>query len=262
MVFRRKKHTFATNGPGSPAKSGGCTSGPSQKTEHDMDLREQLLAMADPAYRDFNASLIPSIGPSIGIRIPQLRQMARRIARAPSWRDFVRRDDCLYHEERMLQGMVIGYARCPIDEKLALVARFVPKIDNWALCDCFCWRLRPEERAPMWRFIQPYFDSQGEFDIRFAVVMATANFIDGEHLEALLRHFDSFRHPAYYARMGVAWAVSVCFVKFPERMRRWLGDGCRLDEWTFRKSIQKIIESYRVTAADKEFVRALRQQAK
>ena len=170
-----------------------------------MKIREQLLAMADPAYRDFNASMIPGIGPSIGIRIPRLRALARQIARSDTWRDVLRDDDCPYHEERMLQGLVIGEVRCPVDEKLELVARFVPKIDNWALCDCFCWRLRSKEREPMWRFIQPYFDSRREYDQRFAVVMATTNFIDAEHLEALLRRFEAFHHEGYYARMGGAF---------------------------------------------------------
>lgn len=225
-------------------------------------LREQLLAMADPAYRDFNASLIPGIGPSIGIRIPRLRELARQIARGDTWRDVVRCDDAPYHEERLLQGMVIGYARCPIDEKLEWVARFVPKITNWALCDCFCWKLRPAERDPMWRFIQPYFTSPHEFEMRFAVVMSTANFIDEEHLEALLRHLADVRHEGYYARMGVAWAVSVAFVRFPERMRRWLADDCPLDEWTFRMSCRKILESLRTGEADKTFIRTLRQSGK
>ena len=226
------------------------------------NLREQLLEMADPAYRDFNASLIPGIGPSIGIRIPQLRKLAREIARSDAWSDLANDTECLYHEERMLQGMVIGYARCPIDEKLAYVARFVPKIDNWALCDCFCWKLRTAEREAMWRFIQPYFHSEAEYDIRFAVVMATANFIDEKHLEALLRHFEAFRHEGYYARMGVAWAVSVCFVKFPERMRAWLADACPLDDWTYNKALQKVVESFRASDDDKDFVRTLRRRAK
>lgn len=226
------------------------------------NLRETLLGMADPAYRDFNARIIPGAGEMLGIRIPQLRQMARRIVRDDNWREFAVRDDCRFFEERMLQGMVIASARCPIDEKLPLVARFVPRIDNWALCDCFCWKLRTEEREPMWRFIQPYFRARAEYDVRFAVVMATANFIDEEHLDALFRHFEAFRHKAYYARMGVAWALSVCYVKFPERTLHWLREECPLDDWTFNKTIQKIGESFRVSPEGKAAARALKRNTK
>ncbi len=115
-----------------------------------------------------------------------------------------------YFEERLIEGLVIGYAACPIGERLERVARFVSRIDNWALCDCFCWRLRAGEREAMWRFIEPYFHSEAEYDLRFAVVMALDNFVDEEHIDALLGLLGAIRHEGYYARMGVAWAVSVC----------------------------------------------------
>ena len=226
-----------------------------------MTIREQLLEMAEPRYRDFTMPLMPGVRNVIGIRLPLLRKIAREIVRG-DWRTYLAQAEELYFEERMLQGMVIGYAKCPPEEKLGYVARFVPKIDNWAVCDCFCWKLKAAEREPMWQFIQPYFRSAAEYDQRFAVVMALGNFVDGEHLEALLGHFEAFRHEGYYARMGVAWAVSVCFIRFPERTMRWLSAECPLDDWTYNKSLQKIVESYRVTDIDKAAVRALKRRAK
>lgn len=227
-----------------------------------MNLRERLLEMADPAYRDFNAKLIPGAGDMLGIRIPQLRALARTIARGDGWREIVALEECRYFEERMLQGMVIGYVNCPVDEKLRLVAQFVPRIDNWALCDCFCWRLRAAERDPMWRFIQPYFLAAAEYDIRFAVVMATGNFVDEEHLEPLLARLGACRCEAYYASMGVAWAASVCFVRFPRQTMAWLADRCPLDTPTYNRALQKIIESRRVSDADKQTVRTMKRPAK
>ena len=226
-----------------------------------MTVREKLYEMADPAYRDFNASLIPGAGEMLGVRIPRLRALAREIARR-DWRRFVSQTECRYFEERMLKGMVIGYAKCPADEKLEHVARFVPEIDNWAVCDCFCWRLRADEREPMWQFIQPYFHSVAEYEIRFAVVMATGNFIDEEHLEALLKLFGECHCEAYYASMGVAWAVSVCCVKFPQRTMQWLGEGRPLDDRTYNRTLQKIIESYRVSDADKAVIRKMKRRSR
>lgn len=239
-----------------------CPAGNNPLRDKDMTLREQLLEMADPAYRDFNARLIPGAGEMLGIRIPKLREMARLIARGDSWKEFVTADDCRWFEERMLQGMVIGYARCPVDEKLGLVAGFVPKIDNWALCDCFCWRLRPSERDPMWRFIQPYFHARAEYDIRFAVVMSTGNFVDREHLAPLLARLGECRCEAYYASMGVAWAVSVCFAKFPQQTMAWLSDRCPLDDTTYNRALQKIVESRRVSDADRQTIRTMKRPAK
>ncbi len=223
-----------------------------------MTLREQLLEMAEPAYRDFTMPLMPGVEHVIGVRIPKLRLMAREIAKG-DWRSYLAASEDLYFEERLLQGLVIGYAKCDPEEKLRHVARFVPKIDNWAVCDCFCWRLKAAEREPMWRFIQPYFRSEREYDLRFAVVMGLGNFVDAEHLDALLAHLDACRHEGYYARMGVAWALSVCYVKFPERTEEYLRRSA-LDDWTYNKALRKIIESYRVSADDKTKIRAMKRR--
>lgn len=134
-----------------------------------MTLRDQLLELQEPKYMKFTAALMPGVENVLGIRLPVLRKIARQIA-AGDWRTYLAEAEDFYFEERMLQGLVIGCARCTPAEKLEHVARFVPKINNWAVCDCFCWRLKAAERQPMWEFIQPYFRSEAEYDVRFAVV--------------------------------------------------------------------------------------------
>ena len=89
--------------------------------------------------------------------------------------------------------------------------------------------------------------------------MGLGNFVDEQHLEAFLRQLDGIRHEAYYARMAVAWAVSVCYIKFPQRTHEWLG-SCSLDDWTFNKSLQKIVESLRVSDTDKQAIRAMKRR--
>ena len=223
-----------------------------------MTLRDQLLELCEPKYMKFTSALMPGVENVLGIRLPLLRKIAREIA-AGDWRAYLAQAGDFYFEERMLQGMVISYARCDPAEKLEHVARFIPKIDNWAVCDCFCWRLKAAERQPMWEFIRPRFRSEAEYEVRFAVVMALGNFVDQAHIEDLLQLLDGIRHEAYYARMGMAWAVSVCYIKFPERTHAWL-ENCSLDDWTFNKSLQKIVESYRVSDAAKQEIRAMKRR--
>lgn len=223
-----------------------------------MTLRDQLLELCEPKYMKFTSALMPGVENVLGIRLPLLRKIAREIA-AGDWRAYLAQAGDFYFEERMLQGMVISYTRCDPAEKLEHVARFIPKIDNWAVCDCFCWRLKAAERQPMWEFIRPRFRSEAEYEVRFAVVMALGNFVDQAHIEDLLQLLDGIRHEAYYARMGVAWAVSVCYIKFPERTHAWL-ESCSLDDWTFNKSLQKIVESYRVSDAAKQEIRAMKRR--
>lgn len=99
-----------------------------------MTLREQLLELTEPKYMKFTSALMPGVENVLGIRLPVLRSIAKEIA-AGDWRAYLAEAEDFYFEERMLQGLVIGYARCEPAEKLAHVARFVPKIDNWAVCD-------------------------------------------------------------------------------------------------------------------------------
>ncbi len=224
-----------------------------------MTLREQLLALQDPAYCKFATSLIPGVDRMLGIRLPILRKIAREIARG-DWRCYLAEAEDFYFEERMLQGLTIHYTHCTTDEKIALIRRFVPKIDNWAICDSFCMtRLHRADREAIWQLILPYFQAKGEYEVRFAVVTALANFIDPEHIGELLRHLGEVHHEGYYARMAVAWAVSVCFVKFPELTLTWLSEECPLDDWTHRKTIQKIIESNRASAVQKAKIRRLKR---
>lgn len=226
-----------------------------------MNIRERLLALGEPAYRDFSASLLPGVEHIIGVRLPALRRLAREIVRG-DWRGYLREADDLYFEERMLQGMVIGYAPCSPEEFLRLTATHLPKIDNWSLCDSFCRRLRPAEREPVWRFIDPLFRAEGEYEVRFAAVTGLNNFTDVEHLDALLGHLGSVRHEGYYARMAVAWAVSVCYAADPDRTGAWLGEGCPLPEWTYGRSLQKILESRRTTAEQRADILRLREASK
>lgn len=224
-----------------------------------MTLREQLLEMAEAGYRAFTMPLMPGVEHVIGIRIPILRKMAKEIARG-DWRTYLSSADDLYFEERLLQGLVVGYAKCTPQERLEQIARFVPKIDNWAVCDSFCMRkLTRTERLPTWEFIQSYFRSTQPYDIRFAVVTSLSNFIDEEYLEAVLGQFATIRNDHYYVRMAIAWAVSVCFVRFPERTEEWLTEE-HLDVWTHNKSIQKIRESLRIDADTKLHLASLRRR--
>ena len=224
------------------------------------NIRERLFALGDERYAGFQSALIPNIPKEtvIGVRMPMMRKLAKEIAGAEEMRAFLAELPHTYYDENILHSVLLSqmkdYGTC-----MEAVEAFLPHIDNWAVCDCFCWRLRAAERQPMWEFIQPYFHAQAEYDTRFAVVMGLGNFVDERHLEAFLRLLDGVRHEAYYARMAVAWAVSVCYIKFPQRTHEWLG-SCSLDDWTFNKSLQKIVESLRVSDTDKQAIRAMKRR--
>lgn len=225
------------------------------------NIRKKLEASADLKYREFHSSLVPGADNILGVRIPQLRKMAKEIIKKEDWRTFIEATDIIYYEEVMLQGMVIGLAGMELEEQMRYTSCFIPRIDNWAVCDVFCGELKTavkKGKDTVWQFIRPYLKSEKEFEIRFGIVMLL-HYIDEEHIDSLLEYADSFSHEAYYARMAMAWMLSVCFVKFPERTMGYL-QRSKLDDWTYNKALQKTTESFRVNGNTKSLLRAMKRR--
>lgn len=223
-------------------------------------IREQLTELADHRYQAFSAALIPNINNVMGVRLPELRKIARRIAKG-DWRTYLADAQDEWFEEVMLQGMVIGYAQADIEEALRYVAWFVPKIDNWSVCDSFCASLKmtSSHKQIVWEFLQPYFASQKEYDLRFAVVMLLNYFVEDEYILDDLKLLDQINHDGYYVKMAVAWAISICFVKMPGATMAYLENNS-LDKWTFNKALQKITESYQVEQETKRLIRGMKRK--
>ncbi len=227
------------------------------------ELRAWLEERAEESYRRFSSSLLPPEegATMLGVRLPLLRRLAARLAKG-DWTAYLAaaRDDSF--EEILLQGMVIGTAPAPLPVRLEHTARFVPKIRNWSVCDSFCAGLktRPEEREELAAFLTPYFSSPREFDVRFGVVMRLFYFIDETWLDETLALLRGVTHEGYYARMAVAWAASVGYAAFPEKTERFLQSGALTGE-TYRKALQKILESRQVDETAKARIRTMRAEA-
>ena len=135
------------------------------------------------------------------------------------------------------------------------------KIDNWAVCDTFCTSLRftRKNQEKVLDFLKPYILSSREFEARFAAVMLLSWYADEAYILETLRLLDQIRQPDYYASMAVAWAVSVCYVKFPEITMKYLTEWNTLEEDTYRRALQKILESNRADQEQKRQIRLLRE---
>ena len=160
----------------------------------------------------------------------------------------------------MLQGMVIGFSKDNIDVTLKRIQQFVPKIDNWAVCDVFCGGLKitNKYKKEMWNFIQQYLKSNEEFEIRFGVVTILSYYIDKDYLKKDFEIFNNIKHEGYYVKMAVAWAISICLIKFYDTTIEFLNNS-NLDKFTYNKSLQKAIESYRITKEQKDELRRMKK---
>lgn len=227
----------------------------------EASIHEQLLALSEPEFQKFSSSLLPGTSNILGVRLPILRKLAKKIIRG-DWRAYLASAQDQSFEEIMLQGMVIGYVRADLPELLHRIAAFVPKIDNWSVCDSFCSGLKiaREEPEAIWNFIQPYLHTELEFEARFGVVMLLFYFIEERHIRRVLALLNQIPAKGYYARMAVAWAISICFVQFPELTMKYLKEENSLDDFTYQKALQKITESNCVNSERKAVIRKMKNQ--
>lgn len=223
-----------------------------------MQIRQRLESLADPVYRDFQKKLIPGEHAIIGVRMPELRKIASELVRESG-------ADCLAsiaadtQEELLLQALIIGKLRLEPEQLLPVIREFIPRIANWAVCDTFCAELKIAAQYPdlFWDFIQPYLQDDRPYFIRFGTVMGMRYFADAQHVEALLNRYGAVRNPDYYVQMGIAWGISECYVHCRAQTMAFLKQH-HLDDFTYRKALQKIIESYRVPPEEKEQIRTMR----
>ena len=182
-------------------------------------IKEKLLELADPKYKEFHSGLCPGTDNIIGVRVPVLRNYAKELLREYGINELLKQIDNQYYEEIMLQGMLIGLANQDFETMQKQIEEFVPKIDNWAVCDIFCASLKTtkKKKEKMWQFIQKYLLSDQEFEIRFGVVMILDYYIEEDYLEKDFKIFDAITSQAYYVQMAVAWAISICLIKFYDK---------------------------------------------
>jgi len=223
-------------------------------------IRQDLLDLQDKKYKQFHSSLCPGINNIIGVRVPVLRNYAKKLSKQENIKEYISFNKTKYYEEVMLQGMLIGLIKnFDIKETLTMVANFVPKIDNWAVCDIFCAGLKAvnKNKEIFWIFIQNYLKSEKEFEIRFATVIMLDFFIEEKYINKIFNIFDNIKHDGYYVKMAVAWAISIAFIKFPTITMKYLKQN-KLDVWTYNKALQKITESSRVDSKTKNSIKNLR----
>lgn len=223
------------------------------------ELQQHLFGMRDAAYAAFIAKLTPGFPPShlIGVRVPLLRTIARSFAKeeAASQR-FLSHLPHSYYEEDMLHGMLISLVK-DYDRCLDLTDRFLPYVDNWAVCDTLSPKVFAKHKAQLLENILRWSSSSHTYTCRFGLRMLMTHFLDDSFSADFLEIPAAIRSEEYYVKMMVAWFFATALAKQWEATLPYL-ENRQLDPWTHRKTIQKAIESYRIPPERKDFLRTLR----
>ena len=224
------------------------------------EIRQELIKLADDKYRSFHSNLCPGVENILGVRLPLLRKIANSLSKEEDYYNYLNNGDTKYYEEIMIEGLIIGYLKTDNENRFNYIRNFIPKIDNWAICDSFCNNLKFTKKNinEVWNFILPYTSSENEFDIRFALVMMLNFYIIEDYIDDVLNTLNNINHDGYYVKMAVAWAVSYAYIDFPQKTLTFLKNN-NLDNFTYNKSLQKIIESTRVSKEDKDLMRSLKK---
>lgn len=229
------------------------------------EITAKLYDLTEEDFRVFNSKLLPGVTRILGVRLPAMRKLAKKTAKG-DFRSYLEEAhekitaDSI-HEEIMMLGLVIGYAKMERDEYRKYLDEFVPKISNWSVCDSCVNGFKFMRNDPEYWFdyLKIYRDSKEEFELRFMIVAMMNHFVDEDHIDEILSICNEIHHDGYYVKMAVAWTLQVCYVKFPEKTKRLLENNC-MDDFTHNKAIQKIRESYRVSREEKEELNRMKRK--
>lgn len=224
-------------------------------------IREQLKQMSDEKYKKFHSSLCPNVDDIIGVRVPVLRDYAKEIYNKYPLEQI--KIGNRYYEELVLQGMIIGFQTNikDLEDVINQIKEFVPKINSWAVCDTFCAGLKITKKCKpeMLKIIKQYLKSQKEYEVRFAVVMLLDFYLTEDYIDEVLNLLETIKSDKYYIQMAVAWCYSVGLIKFYDKTLTKLINA-NIDDFTYNKSLQKAIESYRIDDFKKDELRKLKRK--
>ena len=222
------------------------------------EIQQQLFELQDMAYRDFHSRLMPDIDKEtvIGIRVPVLRKYAKSIAGTELSEKFIKELPHRYYEENNLHMMLItgikDYEKC-----LSEIERFLPYIDNWATCDFpapKCFEDHKEELLPV---IKRWIASSETYTIRYGIGMLMRLYLDEDFDPEYVRLVVGVKSDEYYVNMMIAWYMATALAKQWDVVIPYIEEH-RMSDWVHRKTIQKAVESYRITDEQKKYLKGYR----
>ncbi len=223
------------------------------------EIQQQLFQWRDEQYRAFQQPLIPTQAPEtvIGVRMPQLRQYAKALAKGEQRAAFLCELPHTYHEEMLLHVLLLSQEK-DFDRLIAGTERVLPYIDSWAVCDSFSPKLFRKHTDELLPHIERWLGSDHEYTVRFGIKMLMDFYLDEHFSPAYPVRVAAVRHEAYYVRMMTAWYFATALARQYDAVLPFLEER-RLDAWTHNKTIQKAVESYRIPDGRKGYLKTLRR---
>ena len=224
----------------------------------ERQFREYLYSLQDEKYKEFH-SAIANVDNVIGVRVPKLREIAKMVAQNDYRSVFSFKH--LTNEESMIHGMAIGYLKVDFNEKLKLLDEFLNQMNGWSVCDSTCATLKDfkKHHEEGFSFINNIINDERVFARRTAFVLLLNYYINDNYIDDVIDIIMNYNYEEseYYVLMAIAWLISICYVKYPEKCLK-IYESHKLNKFVNNKSISKVCDSYRVTKEQKELLKRYR----
>ena len=221
-------------------------------------ITKLLFELRDEEYAKFQAKLTPSVDPKlfIGVRVPDVRKLAKELKNNPDVEAFLQELPHKYYDENMLHGLLISEIK-DFDIAVKETDRFLPYVDNWAVCDIMSPKVFKKHKAELIECIRKWTESKETYTIRFGIEMLMSHYLDDDFKAEYLDIPARVRSDEYYVNMMIAWFFATALTKQWDSAIQYI-ENVRLDKWTHNKTIQKAVESYRITDEQKSYLRTLK----
>lgn len=228
------------------------------KTTIITNVQTRLFELQDLKYRDFHAKLMPTVNKEkiIGVRTPALRVFAKKYGKTDEAKEYLQILPHQYYEENNLHGLLIEQIK-DYDTCLEELERFLPYIDNWATCDMLAVKVVKKHLDRFIDEVYRWMESDHAYTIRFGISMLMRYYLEDAFQMEYPEKVAQIRSEEYYVNMMRAWYFATALAKQYDKILPFI-EKQKLDVWTHNKTIQKAIESYRITLEQKEYLRGLK----
>lgn len=228
------------------------------KTTIITNVQTRLFELQDLKYRDFHAKLMPTVNKEkiIGVRTPALRVFAKKYGKTDEAKEYLQILPHQYYEENNLHGLLIEQIK-DYDTCLEELERFLPYIDNWATCDMLAVKVVKKYLDTFIDEVYRWMESDHAYTIRFGISMLMRYYLEDAFQMVYPEKVAQIRSEEYYVNMMRAWYFATALAKQYDKILPFV-EKQKLDVWTHNKTIQKAIESYRITPEQKEYLRGLK----
>ena len=225
-----------------------------------MEIQKELFSLQDKEYMKFLSKLTPNVSEDtiIGVRIPEIRKLAKKLVKNNEYEDFLKELPHKYYDENLLHGAIISENK-DFENCIELLDNFLPFIDNWAVCDTISPKIFKKHKKELIEKIKEWSQSDKTYTCRFGVEILMTHFLDEDFKKEYLEIVANIHSEEYYVKMVIAWFFATALTKQWDYAVIYLENN-RLDVWVHNKTIQKARESLRILEDKKGYLKGLKRK--